>query len=195
VIEVISHPKTYFKNLTLQAATEVQASARDEALNYLTELMDTTLKMTGGGDHFGPLATSMASEWIKSIDKSPEEQLQLSKQIGDISLLFTGMFSDSVSRKKFLDLEYYIHMGQVGYQKAHTIVQRRGDSDLFLELSSQFVTYMEILHRVAMRVGLINENNILNIYEKWLQSNSPYLKKLLYSHGIALGHKDKPLSE
>ena len=189
-IQVVTHPNEYFREITYKAAKDISNVYITEVLDYIANLLHHTLRInTQEGQIPIHASQQFVQELIASLKKSTQEQLKVSKHIGDFSLLLSGLFSDAVS-KKILDLEYFIHMGQTGYQYAHHVSLDPEVSRLFLELSKQFVPYMEVLHRVAQLTGLINENNVLNIYEKWQHSQSPYLKKLLASHGIIFNTPD-----
>lgn len=180
-ITIISKPSEYFKQLTLQAATSAGLSYTQDALDYIASLLNRSLKSRPNEETQGLMAVSLMS----ALEKTPIEQLRVSQQVGDISLTVAGVFSDSLN-KKLLNIEYYVEMGTTGYQLAHQLSQTHESETLFWELSNRFSIYLEILHRVAHKVGLINAKNILNIYEKWLQTQSPHFKKLLAANGIIL---------
>ena len=112
---------------------------------------------------------------------TPEVKKQVLKRLGDICLMVTGYFSESLS-KKLVDMDYYLNIGGAAYwelsQKAHSATA------LYQELSVKFKTVSNVLHEMSDRTGIQNNKDVLKVYERWVNTKSDHLKEILSEQGI-----------
>ena len=98
--------------------------------------------------------------------QSFEREFQVHKHIGDYTLFMLGMFPTTLSRRRGREFvlgglvvpdgslsEHYMIQGQRSYKIASEFTH----GDLFLELSSNFLLYMNVLEFV--RIYIESENN------------------------------------
>ncbi len=182
-IEVIASSSQYFEELTLEAAQKCSASTDSQALSYIASLLNKVVKSS-----LNDLQPLFVKQFVEVLSKPAGEQLRICKTTGDLSLIISGVFSDSIN-KKLLDLEYYVSIGKTSYENASRLSHSEYSSHVFGELSVGFNHYLEVLHRVSLAMGLLDTTNVLNIYETWLQTQSPHLRKLLATHGITFQKK------
>ena len=94
----------------------------------------------------------------------------------------SGFFSDSF-RRKLIDVDYYKSMGEYAYGS----LSRSEDeafAEVFRELASKFVGFMDVLADVSERTALAAPTDILRIYEKWLRTGSTREGQRLIDRGI-----------
>lgn len=103
------------------------------------------------------------------------------QRLGDVCLMVTGCFSDSLSRK-LVDIEYYQGMGGAAYWQRAQIASKEGA--LFQDLSVRFKVFSGLLMEMSDRSSLNNNKDVLRIYERWLQTKSLHLKEILSEKGI-----------
>jgi hypothetical protein len=97
-------------------------------------------------------------------------EFQVHKQIGDYTLFMLGMFPDALSRKRGKEFilgrivipdaslsEYYIFQGQKSYRIASEFSYR----ELFLELSSNFLIYKNVLDLVKVYLESVKNKEFL----------------------------------
>jgi hypothetical protein len=113
------------------------------------------------------------------------------KEIGDHSLVVTGLFSDSLSRK-LVDVNYYIAMGTNAYgQLAGLIASTRGSTSAFFqavyeELAAKFARFVEVLQEIRRNTHLVGGGNIIGLYEAYLKSGDEWLARRLREAGVLL---------
>jgi hypothetical protein len=130
---------------------------------------------------------SLAVLFCKAQQESPEVKTRLLKQLGDISLMVSGFFQESLNRK-LVDLDYYIAMGGGAYhqlsmmghfQKNNEVFQK-----IFSDLSSRFVKWMDVLSEVSEVSHVNTYQDTLRLYERFLKTGSEHLQGLLSKKGI-----------
>ena len=105
------------------------------------------------------------------------------RRLGDICLLITGIFPDSL-RRKLVDLDYYFGMGGSAYAQLSRSQASAFGRDLFGELATKFVPFSNVLGEITEKSGLQSDSDLLRLYERWLLTGSGRLKSLLSKHGI-----------
>ncbi|MCW8398939.1 hypothetical protein OQJ26_09070 [Legionella sp. PATHC038] len=111
----------------------------------------------------------VALDFLESMHRPKNLQMELLRDVGDKSLLFCGLFP-GIAKRRHVSLEYFSGMGQAAYL---TISELEGKhtADLFIQLSEQFLTLQHVLQ--AMRgegVDLIqSEQGILSSIRYTLQ--------------------------
>jgi hypothetical protein len=89
----------------------------------------------------------VALDFLESMHKPRQLQVELLRDVGDKSLLFCGLFP-GMARRRHVSLSYFSDMGQAAYLTVGEM-QDRKTADLYFQLSAQFVTLQQILQ--AMR--------------------------------------------
>lgn len=89
----------------------------------------------------------MALDFLESMKLSGSRQASLLRDVGDKSLLFSGLFP-GMADKRHVHLEYFTELGQAAYLTVSELEERES-ADLYLELSAEFITLQNVLQ--AMR--------------------------------------------
>jgi hypothetical protein len=135
-------------------------------------------------DESGRLKDNVLAElYSEYLNGNPEQKKVVLRRLGDISLLVSGFFPDSLNRK-LIDIDYYFGMGGTAYWQLSRMQLTAVTRELFAELSRKFRSFADILGELSERAGLQSNTDILRIYEKWLLTGSDRLKTLLSEQGI-----------
>ena len=89
----------------------------------------------------------VALDFLESMRKPRQLQVELLRDVGDKSLLFCGLFP-GIAERRHLNLNYFSDMGQAAYLTVGEL-HSNGHSDLYFQLSAQFANLRQILQ--AMR--------------------------------------------
>ena len=115
------------------------------------------------------------------------ERVRLLKDIGDRSLYVSGFFSDSLKRK-IIDIDYYTNMGEHAYGYVSSLAKEDRTPDVFAEifgeLAEKFLHMVDILSSISESAELTSDQDLLRLYERWLQTRSDRLSKKLQKNGI-----------
>jgi hypothetical protein len=104
------------------------------------------------------------------------------RSLGDFSLFMSGFFSDSL-RRRTVDVDYYVSMGEYAYGSLSRIDEDTF-AEVFAELARKFVGYMDVLADVSERTAVTSSGDLLRLYEKWLRTGSSRAGKKLVDRGI-----------
>ncbi|KGP64315.1 hypothetical protein EP47_00250 [Legionella norrlandica] len=89
----------------------------------------------------------VALDFLESMRKPRQLQVELLRDVGDKSLLFCGLFP-GIAKKRHVSLNYFSDMGQAAYLTVGELEENQ-TADLYFQLSEQFITLQQILQ--AMR--------------------------------------------
>jgi hypothetical protein len=173
-------PAEYFKALVDGALARQRLQAGDLTAYYLVNLLLQFMRFdsTRFADHGEPLVFRLA----KALDSGGSEQRARLRGVGDFSLFMSGFFADSFKRK-IVDVDYYVSMGEYAYG---SLSRRDQDafSEVFGELARKFVGFTDVLSDISEQTGGAQRADILRLYEKWLRTGSSRDGQTLIDHGI-----------
>lgn len=193
-IQIYTESCDYFNELIIQASKDTKKNTRKQSVNYLSCLLDAYVKAplnTPQSPDASDLPPTLALLEAQALP--PNTQLRIYKALGDFSLFLSGIFMDTLF-KQILDLDYYLSIGGTSYHMAHSVSLEDEIRATFLDLSINFLTYIEILNKASENIGLFDNTNLLNLYEKWALTKSKNLEKLLRTHGFDLTQAKTPKS-
>ena len=141
--KLILHPTDISQWYTL--VNEAQASSHlvlnEETESYLVFLL---MRFTQASSL---IESVIALDFLESMQLVGRQQVERLRDIGDKSLLFSGLFP-GMALKRHVPLDYFSEMGLAAYLIVSEL-QQKESAHLYLELSEQFITMQRILR--AMR--------------------------------------------
>jgi len=190
---IFLNPTEYFHGAVAGAVASLRLQVSEHAQHYLVQLlhgyisMDNFYPTDGEGNPADTLARQLA---IALEAEASKERATRMRQLGDFSLYVAGFFSDSLSRK-LVDVDYYIGMGGAAYENAAHLEDKRARSELFLELSHKFPSFVEVLAQISEETGFNpgNHRDLLRVYDLWQKTGSEKLAKQLVKAGISPSKK------
>lgn len=134
------------------------------------------------------LEQPLAMQLYQALEKkSLEEKVAILKKMGDFALYISGFFHEYLGNKS-VDIDYYISMGTGAYGAASKLTEPNTKkevlSKLFKELSDKFKRIVDLLAEVSELSFISSDKDLMRIYEKWVKTKSPRLKKKLVEMGI-----------
>jgi hypothetical protein len=172
-------PVEYFKEMVEAALARQHLQAGDLTEYYLVNHLCQYVRLDASSDieHGEPLAVRLA----RALQTDGLEQRTRLRRLGDFSLFTAGFFSDSF-RRRHIDVDYYVSMGEYAYGS----LSRAEDAfrEVFAELSRKFVGFSDVLADVSERTALTSANDVLRLYEKWLRTGSQRDGQRLIEKGI-----------
>jgi hypothetical protein len=175
-------PAEYFKGL-IEAALERQHRRASELTSYylvdlLCRFMQPDRRIPFNDDPDQPLAFRLS----RALESGGMEQRARLRNLGDFSLFTSGFYSDSF-RRRSVDVDYYVSMGEYAYG---SLSRREEDAfgGVFAELARKFVWYTDILADVSERTGQASSLDVLRLYERWLRTGSVRDGQRLAERGV-----------
>jgi hypothetical protein len=110
------------------------------------------------------------------------EQRRRLRQVGDASLVLSGLFPDRL-RRSLVDVDYYMRIGGLAYDSLS-----HDEADLFAtafaELASRFGDVVDVLGDVGDRCALGSPADLLRLYERWQRTGSDRCARQLVARGV-----------
>lgn len=161
----------------------VQPDSVEYLVNLLLQFIQSQNFFTQGEDGRlkNPVLAELYGEYIQG--DAHTKQLSL-RRLGDVSLVVTGFFPDSLNRK-LVDIDYYFGMGGTAYLQLSKMQFTDLARSLFLELAEKFKAFSDVLGEMSSRSGIQSNADLLRLYEKWLLTRSERMRSQLAEHGIA----------
>lgn len=183
----VSDLRTYFRN-EIRVAMQNQGLNSDVlAIDYLVDLLAAHMesavffRKANSGKLENNVLAHIYGDYLQG---GVEVKKLCLKRLGDVCLIVTGFFSDSLN-KKIVDLDYYFGMGGGAYWTLSKYQMQTNSRELYKELSVKFKPFSNVLGEISDRSGITNSKDILRVYEKWLLTGSKHLKKCLAQSGIS----------
>ena len=175
-------PTEYFRELVESALTRQQLRPHELTSYYLVDLLCRFVRPDRRIPFADDTAEPLALRLGRALESGGMEQRARLRNLGDFSLFTSGFFSDSLSRRS-VDIDYYVSMGEYAYG---SLSRRDQDAlgDVFAELASKFVPFMDVLSMVSEQAGARSSVDVLRIYEKWLRTGSARDGQRLADQGI-----------
>src|SRR4051794_18075997 len=173
----------FFRDHIESAMARQRLDARGLTSYYLVDLLCRFAQPATRIPYNDDAGEPRALRLKRALDSAGMEQRARLRNLGDFSLFTSGFFSDSL-RRRVVDVDYYVSMGEYAYG---SLSRRDTDAfgEVFSELSRRFVQYMDVLADVSERTGSTREPDVLRLYERWLRTGSTRDGQRLADHGLA----------
>ncbi len=182
--------REYFRETLANAIVNQHVEAEEETVFYIVNMLANFSRadrlFEDGGD--GPVLKPLALIYARAVQSGSAEERQRSLQyLGDVALLISGLFPDSLSRK-LVDVDYYIAMGRSAYgclsDTAKDSIRVRALAAIFSELSAKFQMFVDVLSEVGEQSRLGSCHDLMRLYEIWARTGSPRVAGKLRRLGV-----------
>jgi len=116
---------------------------------------------------------------MEAVRKDIFQKIRDLKAVGDISLIFSGLYPEYLTRR-LVDIDYYIEIGKRSYHLlSDTYSNFTRQQELFVlysQLVAEFITLIQILTEMASELHFLDEENLEKIYNRYRRTR---IKKYL----------------
>ncbi|MBL7544650.1 MAG: hypothetical protein JNL11_12610 [Bdellovibrionaceae bacterium] len=189
-INILVSSKDYFSQVLDDAFYARKIKAENDVRGYLVQVLEHYLdaqnlfdkeKVDEAGRR---KPTTLAELYLTAASADFNQRIELLKRLGDKSLYISGFFGDSLQRK-VIDIEYYVNMGGSAYNiLAKTVDKNDPQKNVFETISRRFVDFVEALSYISQNVMISNNQSLLRLYDRYLQTGSTLAKEKLLELGI-----------
>lgn len=140
---------------------------------------------------------TLAEMYLTAANAEAHQKIELLKKLGDKSLYISGFFGDSLQRK-IVDVDYYVNMGGSAYDTLSKTVDRKDPlREVFYTISKRFIDFVEALTYISQNAMISNNQSLLRLYDRYLQTGSTLAKEKLLAMGIVTipGDQKNPLKQ
>lgn len=188
--QLIQEPSlnVYFKEQLSEQAMQLEPVPQEETLWYIGDMLarfghsEQVFIYDDGKHTLRPLAL-LYSDAFEA--KTARMRKLLLRQLGDLAL-FLGAFCPETFSKKGIGKDYLVGMGGGAYAYLSANNQRQGH--IYSELSEAFAPLLELVSSVCGRHHVFNADDVVALYQRWVKTKNPLLKKQLEMLGIETGN-------
>ncbi len=122
----------------------------------------------------------MALEYLHSLQSGGHIQQQQLQEVGDVCLLFSGLFPEQ-SQRRCVQTKYYVELGKAAY---HTLADRvQGiNAHLYTRLAHAFIRLMDVLLATRELFQHAPNLSIFHAIELWQQTGSQHAFNTLHNY-------------
>ncbi|NJL29621.1 MAG: hypothetical protein HC897_17895 [Thermoanaerobaculia bacterium] len=182
----LEHPtaRAFFQEQIERAMSHQRLAASSDSGSYLAQLLEDFVRperlfVRAGAEPDQPLAEifclALAADGCR--------KLALLKLAGDLSLFVAGFFPDSLSRS-LASADYYVKLGGRAYGTLSSEASSTAIALLFDELAGHFRRFADVLNEVSHECTLVDDGNLLRLYDTWLTTRSRRSARVLRERGI-----------
>ncbi len=124
---------------------------------------------------------------MEAVRKDIFQKIRELKAVGDISLIFSGLYPEYLTRR-LVDIDYYIDIGKRSYHLlSDTYSSLTSQQELFMlysQLVAEFITVIQVLTEMASDLHFLDEENIVKIYNRYRRTRIRKYLEILKRHRI-----------
>ena len=133
----------------------------------------------------------LAEMFLRALNQTHANQkVQLYQRLGETALYVSGFFGDSLKRK-LVNLEYYVNMGTNAYSWLAEHFDHEKNSQIYSSVAEKFIGCVDVLSYISHKSFVHKAEDVLNLYDKYLQTGSRMAQDLLHKKGLVLIPKQK----
>jgi len=187
VPDLITSSKEYFNEVVGSALKERKVQASRVVKSYLVELLDFFM-VTGNLFEESPETgkkkhKTLAEMYLKAVNSASGLKVEMLKRLGDSSLYISGFFGDSLKRK-VVDVDYYAEIGGRAYGNLASMTPVDEVAEVYQDFSVRFIEYVDVLTCISEKSFVVNEADLLRLYDRYILTGSKQAKDKLTEKGL-----------
>ena len=181
----------YFSERLTRYAKRFQPPPHEDTCWYLGNLLDRLgrseqlFSYEDGHMTLRPLAL-LYGDAVEA--RNERERCLLLQQLGDMALFLGALFPQRWARHG-IKQDYFIGMGGGAYD--YLADNARSNRHILSELSSTFTRMLDMVANACSRSQRLGAEEILALYQRWLQNKDPLIAAQLRAVGIELDGSDQ----
>lgn len=189
--------KDFFDEIVTDAFEKRNFKTFPRVKSYIVQLLEFYVPTANLFDDFDSSGRrtqkTLAETLLKAQSADALERVELLKKLGDRSLYISGFFGDSLQRK-LVDVDYYADMGGMAYGALADCVREDTVSKVYREIGKRFLDYADVLTYVSSRARLVDEENIMRLFETYSRTGSETAREKLIEKGLVPA-ENRPLKK
>lgn len=157
--------------LVKEARSASAVSLSEELETYLIFLL---MRFTNHPEMAGSI---LALDFLQNIQNIKTENQHMMREVGDKCLLYSGLFPGRAKRQR-VQISYYVDLGKRAYFSL-SASRKNALSQLFANLSDQFVGLMDVLHSMRHLDSNAYALDLLEAEDLWHATQSEHALKVL----------------
>ncbi|OCC14491.1 hypothetical protein DBT_2032 [Dissulfuribacter thermophilus] len=124
---------------------------------------------------------------LEALHKNLFEKLRDLKAVGDLSLIFSGLYPEHLTRR-LVDIDYFIEIGKKSYYLLSELYSPyKSKQELFVlysQLVADFLYLIEILTDISGELNFIDEFDVGKAFKRWQRTRISKYREILRRENI-----------
>ena len=152
-------------------------------------ILDLLKRLARSDELLAPLADErpLATIMLEAMHKDIFGRIRDLKLIGDLSLVFSGLYPEHLTRR-LVDVDYYISLGKRSYRLLSDTCReyhsRRELAALYFRLFSEFMCLTEILTEMAEEMHFVDDSDVEKASRRWQTTRIRKYLEILSRHKV-----------
>ncbi len=180
----------YFNDAIHDAISHQHVGLNEETAVYIVNLLTyyTLSENVFEPDQEGLSSKPLAFIYKDAVEATSNEECNTHlRKLGDTALFTSGFFAASLERST-VGVDYFISMGGNAYSslanKTPRTIPDKNLREVFFDLAEHFIGYVDVLTEVSESSELVDDRDVLSLYESWLNTGSDYARERLQENGV-----------
>lgn len=87
-------------------------------------------------------------------------------------------------KKKIIDIDYYIEMGETAYSQLASVERDQLKSKVYEEYASKFCKFVDVLTYISQKWMVQTNADLLRLYDRYLNTGSDLARDQLIERGL-----------
>jgi hypothetical protein len=192
-MKVYKNVKELFFNLVDEFEKKLGIHLSEYSKIYLMELLE---ELAANNNYFNNILEdkALAEVLMEALHQNIFEKIKNLKAVGDLCLLFGGLYPDYMT-KKLVDIDYYILIGKNSYNLISDTYRNYTSKyelyRLYNKLSEEYIQLINILTEISDKLNFLTRNDIYKSFKRWKKTGiSKYLEVIRSNNVIPINYKN-----
>ncbi|MCX6111858.1 MAG: hypothetical protein NTY22_01020 [Proteobacteria bacterium] len=185
-VSIIKRPEAFFSELLEVAIKNQKLRISDSAKVYLIDLLSRNVsnnELIGNNPRCPYADKPISIVFQQSLIEPINQRREMLKYVGDYSLYIGGYFNESLNNK-IIDVDYYISIGGQAFGNLSKITKSSQTASLYYEIFNKFANLVDIFMEISFDTFITRAEDLIRLYDRWLQTGSNVLERKLMEKGI-----------
>lgn len=188
-------PEQHFNELLKEACEKLDFKIAASSQTYILNLLQFYIDSRNLYSPFMDESTekppdTFAELYLTALSLESPKNREYMKILADRALYLSGFFGDSL-QKKSVDIEYYMGIGASAYQNLASWTKEETTAIIYSQFSNKFNRYVDLLNYMSDKSATQSEQNILKLYERYIQTGSEVAREKLTQLGVVTLPKEQ----
>jgi AraC-like DNA-binding protein len=184
-MKVYRNVRELFFDLVDEFEKKLKISLSEYSKIYLMKLLE---QLAEGNDYFYTAVMedkSLAETLMESVHKNIFEKIRDLKALGDLCLLFGGLYPEFMT-KRLVDIDYYINIGKNSYNLiSDTYKSYTSKYELYMlynKLAEEYMNLVSILTEISDELNFLDKDDFYKSFKRWEKTKINKYSEVLMSN-------------
>jgi hypothetical protein len=186
-MKVYKNVKELFFDLIIEFEKKLKIHLSEYSKLYLMKLLE---ELAAGNSYLNNIVKEdkpLIEILLEAVHQNIFEKIRNLKALGDLCLLFGGLYPDYMTRK-LVDIDYFINIGKNSYNLiSDTYKNYTTKYDLYMlysKLTQEYLKLINILTEISDELSFLDRDNLYKSLKRWERTGIKKYSEFIKSNNI-----------